>query len=400
MLDIESAYQTAIDAGQITGAVICATNTTGEFMYENPIGKRILLSGEERQLQVDDILFLASATKLTAAIAALRCVDDGLLTLDGDLSQIAPELSAKQVLTGWSEGGETPIYDIAMRPITLRMLLSHSAGLNYHFLDPKITEWRKKTKPEQAPIGLNVENMFIDPLAYQPGTGWYYGGGLDWAGRIVERVTGLTLLQFMQKNMFDPLNINDAQFYPVTREDLRSRLVDLNPTDPTALGLAVTAGSGEQNRRSNGDFGGHGLFMSGASFVKILHSLLANDGRLLKPATADLMFQHQLNDQATEELQKAFAGPIGPNFRVGIDGSTKLGFGLSGVLTLEDIPGWYGEKTLSWGGGLTLTWFIDRKNDLCGVGAIQATLPLDFGKVDELKNIFRHDIYRKHEQGA
>lgn len=395
---IEACYQAAIDEGKINGAVICVINSVGDFVYEKAIGQRLLLSGEKRPQRVDDVLFLASATKLTATIAALRCVDEGLLTLDGDLSTIAPELAAKQVLIGWAEDGETPLYEPAARPITLRMLLTHSAGLNYHFLDPKIMEWRRKVKPEQAPTGLAVEEMFIDPLSYQPGTSWMYGSGLDWAGLVVERITGLTLLQFMQKYMFDPLNINDAQFYPVTREDLQARMVNLNPEDPSGLGLAVVGGDASMNRRSRGDFGGHGLFVSGTSFVKLLHSLLINDGKLLKPETADIMFQHQLGQEATDNLQKAFAGPIGPNFRVGVDLNTKMGYGLSGTLTLEDVDGWYGENTLTWGGGLTLTWFIDRKNGLCGVGAPQFTLPLDMEKTSELKQVFRRDIYGKYAE--
>jgi hypothetical protein len=73
-----------------------------------------------------------------------------------------------------------------------------------------------------------------------------------------------------------------------------------------------------------------------------------------------------------------------------------MGYGLSGLLTLEDVEGWYGDRTLSWGGGISYAWFVDRKNGLCGVGAIQATLPVDAAAVTEVKDVFRHDIYRKY----
>jgi CubicO group peptidase (beta-lactamase class C family) len=224
-----------------------------------------------------------------------------------------------------------------------------------------------------------------------------YGSGLDWAGRIVERVTGVSLCERMQQRIFDPLGISDAEFYPVTREDLRPRLVDLNPDDPDALGRAVLGGGGEMNKITRGDFGGHGLFMSGASYVKILHSLLANNSKLLRPATVDDMFQHHLSPAATASLQAALAGPKGAFFRVGIDPMTKMGYGLGGILTFEDVEGWYGERTLTWGGGLTLAWFIDRKNGLCGVGAVQAALPVDIMEVEALKQTFRKDIYRKRD---
>jgi len=394
--DIETSFQAAIDAGKINGAVICATDVEDRFVYDKALGERSLLSGEKRPQRLDDVLYLASATKLITTIAALQCVEDGLLTLTGDLSSIAPELAAKQVLTGFSDDGETPLLEPPARPITLEMLLTHSSGVSYDFLTPHVARWREKFGPPQQDGRRPVEVAFSYPLGFQPGAGWMYGPGLDWAGRLVERVTGCTLGERMQQRIFDPLGITDAQFYPVTREDLRARLVDLNPNDPDALGRAVLGGGGDMNKRSRGHFGGHGLFMTGADFVKVLRSLLASDGKLLKPATVDDMFQHHLTPQATAGHQAALASPLGVFFRVGIDPETKMGHGLGGLLTLADVDGWYGERTLTWGGGLTLTWFIDRKNGLCGVGAVQAALPLDNDVVAALKQTFRRDIYRKH----
>lgn len=392
--DIETSFQAAIDAGKINGAVICATDTDGKFTYNKTLGERTLLSGEKRPHQLDDVLYLASATKIITVIAALQCVDDGLLSLDGDLSTIVPELTNKQVLTGFSEDGEKPILEPVTKPVTLEMLLTHSDGVNYHFTNPLIAQWRDKFA-NPAPEKKNVEELFSYPLTFQPGQSWMYGPGPDWAGRIVERVTGLSLGEFMQKRLFEPLGINDAQFYPVSREDLRDRLVDLNPDDPEALGRAVI-GMADMNSRTRGDFGGHGLFMSAASFIKILHSIMLNDGKLLKSETVEGMFQHRLSPEATAAHQAALASPMGIFFRIGLDVETKCGFGLGGLLTLEDVDGWYGEGTLTWGGGLTLTWFIDRKNGLCGVGAVLAKVPPDTESASELKQVFRHDVYRKH----
>jgi CubicO group peptidase (beta-lactamase class C family) len=395
--DIESSFKAAIDAGQINGAVICATDTDGNFTYNQAFGERTLLSGEKRPQQLDDVIYLASATKIVTAIAALQCVEDGLLSLTGDLSTIAPELTNNQVLTGFSEDGETPLLEPINGPVTLEMLLTHSDGLNYYFLNPLIAQWREKFVEPNLQEGKkrNVEETFCYPLAFQPGKGWMYGPGLDWAGRIVERVTGLSLGERMQKRIFDPLDIHDAQFYPVSRDDLRERLVDLNPDDPDALGRAVV-GIGDMNARGRGDFGGHGLFMSATSFAKILHAILVNDGTLLEPGTVDEMFQHRLGPEATASHQAALASPAGQFFRVGVDLETKCGFGLGGLLTLEDVDGWYGDRTLTWGGGMTLAWFIDRKNGLCGIGAPMAKVPLDMEVGATLKQVFRRDVYRKH----
>ncbi|KAF8138023.1 beta-lactamase [Mycena galopus ATCC 62051] len=396
---METDFQAAIDTGTINGAIICATDAQGRFVYNKTLGKRTLLSGEQRPHRLDDMLFLASATKLLATIAALQCVEDELLSLTGDLSSVAPELAAKQVITGFSEDGESPLLEPQARPITLEMLLTHSSGVKYHFLDPLISRWREKfalrSEDPDEDGKMLVEELYSYPLGFQPGAGWMYGPGLDWAGRIVERVTGKTLGERMHERIFGPLGITDAQFYPVTREDLRARLVDLNPNDPDALGRAVVGGGGDMNKRTKGDFGGHGLFMTAPDYVKVLRSLLANDGKILKPATVDGMFEHHLSPEATLDYQAALTGPAGVFFRVGTSPDSKAGHGLGGLLTLQDVDGWYGEHTLTWGGGLTFAWFIDRKNDLCGVGAVQASLPTDGTAVDAIKQIFRHDIYRK-----
>ncbi|KAF4445499.1 hypothetical protein F53441_10752 [Fusarium austroafricanum] len=395
---IEKNFQAAIDSGKINGGIICATNSKGDFVYNNALGQRTLLSGEKRPQQLDDVLCLASATKLIASIAAMQCVDDGLLTLKGDLSKIAPELAEKKVLTGWSDNDE-PILEPVSQPITLEMLLTHSAGTAYDFLAPTIGKWSSKYKPKDG-ARRKVEGTFIYPLLHQPGGGWMYGSGCDWAGRIVERLTGNTLEEHIHERMLKPLGLKtDAQFFPVTREDLRERLVDLNPDDPEGIGRAVMGQGSDINKRSDGCFGGHGLAMPAPSYVKILQSLLANDGKLLKPETVDDMFQQHLSPEAMTGQQGMLASPLGPFFRVGIDEPTKVGHGLGGVITLEDVEGWYGANTMSWGGGLTLAWFIDRKNDICGIGAVLAKLPLD-GEVTkaatDLKDVFRKDIYHKY----
>lgn len=394
---MEAKFDAAIAGGRVNGAVICATDTKGNFTYNKALGHRTLQSGEAVPQQLDDILFLASGTKIITTISALQCVDQGILTLDGDVSEFAPELTSQNVMKGFAEDGETPIMEPNSGPITLRMLLSHSFGQSYHFFNPDLMKWQAKNNPAIPGQRRPVEEAFDFPLTFQPGKGWMYGPGLDWAGRIVERATGMTLTQHMEKNIFAPLGISDTGFYPVSQEHIRQRMVDLNPEDPDGLGLAVLAGSGEMNQRSQGDFGGHGLFMTGPDYIKILHSLLANDEKLLKTATVEEMFKHQLGPEATTSLRDAHLSPPGTFFRVGLDESTKAGYGLGGLVTLQDLDGWYGENTLTWGGGMTLAWFIDRKNDLCGVGAVQAKIPTDTAAVSELKQVFRQGIYRERE---
>ncbi|CAJ2512210.1 Uu.00g052250.m01.CDS01 [Anthostomella pinea] len=410
--DMETAFQAAIDKGTLNGVLVCASDAAGNFVYEKTLGRRTLLSGEKRPHRRDDVLFLASATKLLTTIAALQCVEDGTLSLTGDLAAVAPDLVAKQVLKGFDDDGETPILEPQARNVTLEMLLTHSSGLTYHFLDPNVARWRAKFAPQaqaqaqaetkaetKTKTGderkMTVEQLFCYPLSFQPGSSWMYGPGLDWAGRLIERATGRTLGEHLHARVFAPLGIADAQFHPVTRPDLRARLVDLNSADPDALGRAVLGGGGDVNRTTRGDFGGQGLFMTAPDYLAVLKSLLAKDGKILKPETVNDMFRDHLSPESSTKLGEALLGPGGPFFRVGTDAGARAGHGLGGLLTLQDVEGWYGERTLTWGGGMTFTWFIDRENDLCGLGALQASLPVDVPAVEALKQTFRRDIYRK-----
>lgn len=343
------------------------------------------------------MLFLASGTKLLTTIAALQCVEDGLLSLKGDLSTVAPDLAAKKVLVGFSEDGKTPLLEPQARPITLEMLLTHSAGLAYDFLNPAMARWRAEfgDREIEEKEDRTVEDLFYYPLSFQPGTSWMYGSGLDWAGRIVERATGKTLGERIRERIFAPLGIKDGSFFPVTDEDMRARLVSLNPDDPDSQGKAVIGGDADINKRCKGAFGGHGFFMTGGDYIRILHSLLANDGKVLKPDTVNDMFENHLSPAAAAGHRGVLAGPWGPFFRSGLSPETEAGHGLGGILTLSGVEGHHGERTLSWGGGLTLTWFIDRTNDLCAVGAILAAVPLNAGAITALKLNFGEDIYRK-----
>lgn len=395
--EIESACQAAMAAGKINGAIITATDTEGQFVYEKTLGQRTLLSGEKLAQQADDICTLASGTKLITTIAALQCVEDGLVSLTSDLSTAVPELAAKQVITGFSDDGKTPVLEPQTRAITLQMLLTHSAGTDYDFLNPHIDRWNSTFSASvlNPDTKLPVEGLFDQPLGYQPGSSWMYGAALDWVGRTIERLTGKTLGDRVQERILSPLGITDAQFFPVSREDLRARLIDLNPSDPDGSGEAVMGKGSELNRRSDSHCGGHGLCMTTPDYLKVLQSLLANDGKILKPETVNSMFEQSLSVEATKGLEKAVASPWGPFFSVGTTPGSKVGHGLGGLLTLQDVEGWYGEKTLTWIGGLSFTWFIDRKNNLCGAGAFQPNLPTDAMAINDLKQAFRHDVYRK-----
>ena len=405
--DIEARFKLATETNKILGAIVCASNADSSFTYSSAIGERTLLSGEKKPQQLDDVLCLGMGGSLITAIAALQCVEAGHLSLTGDLSTIAPELASKRVLTGFTkpdkDSGEKPVplLESASKPITLEMLLTHSSGLVYDFLSDSVGRWcrefnpKGKADPDQR---LTVEETYDYPLAFQPGSDWMVGPGYNWAGRIIDRVTGQILGDYVQEHIFTPLGISGAQFYPVTRKDLQSRQVDRNPDDPDGYGSAVLGGGGAANKASKGHFAESGLFMTAPDFTKVLRSILANDGKLLRHATVEDMFKDHLAPAAEEGLGRILVGSMGPLFAAyPAAKETKSSHGLGGIVTKEDVDVFCAEGTLTWGAAMSVVWFIDRKTDLCGFASFQASVAPGGNRfVPGLKDVFRRDIYVKH----
>jgi len=460
---IESAFEAALSGGKIKGAILCAYDTSDSFIYECALGERTLLSGETRPLQFNDILCLASISKLFTTIALLQCVQDGLVTLTEDISHLIPELAVNQVLPDGpgSDGGDSGSHlEPATAPITLQMLLTHTHGQPYHFLVPRIAEWKAKhssqstTSTTDTAGGSGIPAFFSYPLAFQPSTSWLYGTGHDWASLLLQRLThahahegtekrgrGRGLGEHVRQRICIPLQIppQDAQFYPVRGEEARSRLVNLTPDDPDAVGRAVFGGNMENPNRlaanlqstlqdtttttenieiannaehaentkgvnvegeGNFDFGGHGLFSTPSAVSAILRSLLRNDEQILNKKMVEAMFRDYISrSEAETNFFSLMNSPAGMFFRMGVNSNVKVGYGLGALLTLEDSPEeyGYGKGTLTWGGAASMIWFVDRKKGVCGFVAIQLVpaLPVDMALLTELKGVFRSDVYRK-----
>jgi CubicO group peptidase (beta-lactamase class C family) len=241
MSALEQPYIDAINAGQIEGVLLEGRTKAGKC-YSKALGHRTRPDGTQQALLPSDLSFLASATKLLTTIAALRCCEQGKLSVDVDLSSQLARVSKLGVLVDW-DGSTTdkPNFEPLRRPLTLRHLLTHSSGLTYEFTEPKIQRWRSANPVVQGKIG--VEARFTTPLAFQPGEGWMYGSSIDWAGFLVERATNMKLEEYFRKYIFEPVGVSDKDisFFPV-REGLGDRMPDLNPKDPKGLGLSAAMG--------------------------------------------------------------------------------------------------------------------------------------------------------------
>lgn len=212
---------TAEGATGSPGLVFVAVDKTGQPLVEHATGTRSIDSKEPMDL--DTTFWIASCTKLVTSIACMQLVEKGVLSLDDPetIRKYAPEIGKKKVYAD----GVTPADQ--ERPVTLRMLLAHTAGFAYTFLDPRPTIWSR-------PFGIDEfagdEKDILDaPLFNQPGTTWEYGTNIDWAGFVVERASGLKLNDYFQEHIFKPLGLTNLNCFPT--EEMRSNLAYMHQRD-------------------------------------------------------------------------------------------------------------------------------------------------------------------------
>lgn len=219
-----------------------------------------------------------------------------------------------------------------------------------------LQRYRKHTKNFKIAIGATVEEAYTHPLIYEPGTSWLYSTSVDWAGKMVERITGQTLEEYMKANIWRPLGIKDVTFWPEQHPGMKSRTPSMTIRDEET-GRVVPDLEGIKTAGGKDCFGGQGAFASMPDFFKILRSLLADDEKLLKRSTTAQMFQPQLTKESQEAQKRLMAESENTSLFVGeFPKHVPLDWGIGGILTREADEGWRGQHTMMWSGLPNLFW--------------------------------------------
>ncbi|KAL1630985.1 hypothetical protein SLS56_004659 [Neofusicoccum ribis] len=396
MASLEQQFEQACAEGELPHAILLASNKSGSFKYEKTFGKRSLREGaDQTPLALDAVMWIASCTKVMTSIAAMQCVERGQLSLDAPVYDILPELRDREIIDGFDDDGK-PKLRKNTTPITLRLLLTHSSGIGYDEMSPVLMAWRKSVG--QKPGGSTLEQRFTYPLLFEPGTQWMYGAGIDWAGRMVERVSNTRLQAYMEQHLWGPLGIKDLTFHLSSRPDLAARLTDMN-------GRREPGGK-VQHMRSPflfedvvDDLGGQGVFGTAPELLKLVHGILAceDDERLLSRASLEQFFSPQLSAGARAALDKIMKAPPSEQIvpAAGYADETSIDWGLGGLLVTSDVPGWTRKGTLVWHGLPNLSWWVDREAGLSVVYASQLVPPSD-PKVNEMEEVFAREIYKRY----
>ena len=285
--------------------------------------------------------------------------------------------------------------------------------MSYDLFDPQLQKWRA-SQGQRPGEGKTIASKYSCPLRYEPGTAWAYSPAIDWAGKMVERVNdNVSLQDYMKTHVWGPLGIKDMTFHLRERPDLVKRLADLSVRDPSGSGKVLYIDDPGFRDDVDDALGGGGVFANAPEYLKVLQSILANDGKLLKSESVDKLFEPHLTKESQQALMKLLENEELNNRLGGVPLGTAKNWSLGGLLIQEDLPGWRRHNTLTWGGLPNLTWvscarhavlivvdkgiqFIDREVGLCGLYASQVIPPGDPESV-EMSGIFERAMYEKYK---
>jgi methyl acetate hydrolase len=191
---------------RVPGVVAMVTDRTRNI-YEGAAGKRRL--DRDEAMTTDTVFAIFSTTKAITGTAVLQLVEEGRLDLDAPAKTYALDIGQLQVITGFDAKGE-PQVRAPKRDITTRHLLLHTAGFGYDFFSE--TYNRLATEKGQPSVITSSKASLMTPLLFDPGEKWEYGTNIDWAGQVVEGITGQRLGDVFKKRIFEPAGMHDSTF--------------------------------------------------------------------------------------------------------------------------------------------------------------------------------------------
>jgi methyl acetate hydrolase len=378
---IDAALSRAAEAKEVPGVVALAATGTG-VLYEGAFGLRDVVDGPA--MTCDSVFRIASMTKAVTSVAALQLVEQGKLQLDEPIGNVLPELAAPQVLEGFDTSG-APRLRPAKRPITLRHLLTHTAGFGYEMWNPQLIRYVAATG---MPSVLTGELAALRlPLVFDPGERWEYGINIDWVGRAVEAAAGQSLDAYFSAHIFAPLGMTDTGFVPSA--DQASRLVRVHRRGADGSLEPITMEISHREFFS----GGGGLLSTGRDYLAFLQMLLHqgrfNGAELLRPETVTQMGQNQIGDIPLRIMKTAM-----PELSNDVDlfPGVHCGHGLASVVNAQPGPNGRRAGTLTWAGLFNTYYWIDPQKHVTGVILAQI-LPFADHKAVKLYGEFERGVY-------
>jgi CubicO group peptidase (beta-lactamase class C family) len=343
---LTAALERYVEEGRLAGAVTTVLRD-GNVVYEEAVGYRDREAGA--RMTTDAIFRIASQTKAIVSVGIMMLQEEGALLISDPVSKYLPSFRSTTVAVRREDGGSDVVP--AARPITLRHLLTHTAGIAYgsgpggdRWEEAGITGWYFAHRDE--PVRQTVDRMPALPFQAQPGEAFVYGYNTDILGAVIEVVSGLALDEFLRDRIFEPLDMRDTHFYlPQAKRERLATVYGLRADltrAPDGEGMQAQGQYVDGPRRSFS--GGAGLLSTTRDYARFLQMLLdggeLNGVRLLSPTSVDLMTQNHI-----PHIDR------GPGMGFGLGFSVRLDVGAAGQ------PGSVGE--FGWGGAYHSTYWVD-----------------------------------------
>ena len=356
-LRFDQILSAATGPDKIPGLVATFATDDG-VRYEGAFGVREL--GQPQPMTMATLLNIASMTKAVTGVAAMRCVERGLLSLDAPAGEVIPFLGRVQVLDGFDADGQ-PRLRPPTSPVTLRNLLTHTSGFVYEIWNGDLQRYLEVTGTPGLGSGTNAS--LETPLLFDPGGRWEYGIGIDWAGKLVEAVTGKRLGAYMADEIFGPLGMSSTSFE--RNADQSARRATMHMRTPNGL-VAAPAPANPGAREYDG--GGGGLHSTAQDYLRfarmLLHGGELEGTRLLKPATVALMSESHIGALDVEPLRTVM--PTLSNDCDFYPGMPQK-WGLTFLINTTATPEGRSAGSLAWAGLLNTYYWIDPVKRVTGV---------------------------------
>jgi len=363
---LDKVMQQYVDENQLAG-VVALVLRDGQPVYERAVGWSDKEAG--RKMTTDTIFRIASQTKAITSVAVLQLVEEGKIGIGDPVSRFIPAFASTKVAARKEGGGPGSIEIVpAKRPITIRDLLTHTAGISYGTERDVASLYEAKglgpaagrgwyTADKTEPICDTMERLATLPFLAQPGEAWDYGYNTDVLGCVVERASGTPLDEFIRTRITGPLGMKDTQFFLPPNQRERLAAVYASGSD----GKIVRAPDGPHGQGNYVDgprrsfAGGAGLLSTARDYARFLEMIRrggALDGvRMLAPRTVKLMTTNQVGT---------------------LHSTTGLGYGLGFETTDRyGANGMDSEGAFGWSGAYSTTYRVDPDPHLVIVFMVQ-----------------------------
>lgn len=377
---LNNSMHALVDEGKLSGIVTCVARH-GRIVQKSAYGKRDMENN--KPMQMDTIFQLASMTKPVTGVAMMMLYEEGKWHPDDPLAMHFPEFKNLMVYAGADSFGKDKL-EIPRRAPTVGDIMTHTAGFTYGFYnDRPVSRHYREVRPEEVDsMDEFIKRMAKLPLMFHPGEAWEYSFSADIQGALIERLSGMSLADFMRTRIFEPLKMKDTAFF-VPKEKLSRFAIVYTAGEegltPIPVDDSVTTQPGFQS-------GGGGLYSTAGDYLRFAQMLLNGgelDGvRLLAPGTVKLMCSNKLS----EKLLSGGYGVIYHHLRPGFG----FGYDVAIFTDPELIGSATGKGTYLWTGAAGTWFWNDPTNDIVFIGMIHRMGGLPEPNIENLSRTLVH----------